>query len=310
MPQPVAIYKCLLISPSDLEHERDLVDQAIRGWNAHNGESLQARVEVVRWEVHARPQMGAEPQSILNEQILAPCDFGIALFWSRLGSPTETYESGSVEEIERLLASGKEVMIYFCDRPVTQSAASDPQFQRLQDAKTKLRRRGLVDSFSLPETLPPKILTHISSLMGRLINEGGARPSLQTLDTSPQPDVRVLTQVGRIFQGQHALDVLVVTVQNYSSQKVFLSQVRLSLEGGRELFVKRDAATFQWNMPTDLEPGNSYAFHVASEDLTNEVNYALAIDKIGRRYKGSVDDMRAALRSLLSVRKPGQTKDV
>src|SRR5581483_9879728 len=128
MPKQVAHYKCMVISPGDVEDARDAVVAAITDWNAHAGESLGAKIEPVRWESHARPEMGAGPQEIINKQLVDDCDFGVAIFWSRLGSPTAKHPSGSVEEIERLIAKGANVMVYFCDAPVPQDALKDDQY--------------------------------------------------------------------------------------------------------------------------------------------------------------------------------------
>ena len=57
----------------------------------------------VGWETHATPAMGDRPQAIINKQILAGCDLLVAVFWTRLGSPTGAAASGTVEEIEEHL---------------------------------------------------------------------------------------------------------------------------------------------------------------------------------------------------------------
>lgn len=75
-------------------------------WNAQIGNVLGARIDLVRWETHSAPDLSCAPQAVLNEQIVAGCDIGMALFWSRFGTPTSEYESGSLEEIHRLLDQG------------------------------------------------------------------------------------------------------------------------------------------------------------------------------------------------------------
>jgi hypothetical protein len=37
----------------------------------------------------------------------------IGVFWTRVGTPTGIAESGTLEEIERVAAEGKLVMLYF-----------------------------------------------------------------------------------------------------------------------------------------------------------------------------------------------------
>src|SRR5437870_2445930 len=101
MPKSLLTYRCLVISPSDVPEHRDAVERAIHAWNAHTGPMLNARIEPVRWESHARPQMGSGPQAVLNKQIVDDVDFGIAFFWGRPGTPTDDHEPGTREAIER-----------------------------------------------------------------------------------------------------------------------------------------------------------------------------------------------------------------
>jgi hypothetical protein len=51
-------------------------------WNAQIGQALGARLDLVRWESHATSEMGGEPQSIINAQLVEESDFGIAVFWN------------------------------------------------------------------------------------------------------------------------------------------------------------------------------------------------------------------------------------
>ena len=39
------------------------------------------------------------PQKIINAQLVDECDLGIAVFWSRLGTPTEKHPSGQCSAI-------------------------------------------------------------------------------------------------------------------------------------------------------------------------------------------------------------------
>src|SRR5438045_1658210 len=99
MPQQIIEYRCLLISPGDVAEERDALTKLVNDWNAQIGCGLGVRVELVRWESHATPDMSGPPQEVINTQLLGDCDLGIAVFWSRLGTPTSTHPSGSVEEV-------------------------------------------------------------------------------------------------------------------------------------------------------------------------------------------------------------------
>ena len=118
MAKSVKEYRCLLIAPSDVEDYCKALGELVISWNAHIGMSLGVRVDLVRWRSHATPDARRPAQLSINEQIVDDCDLGIALFWSRLGTPTEIAESGSVEEIDRLTTAGIRVLVYFGYMPV------------------------------------------------------------------------------------------------------------------------------------------------------------------------------------------------
>lgn len=100
MPKEILVYRCLLISPNDVQEEGKGLADSVAHWNAQVGDALGARVELIRWETHSAPDMSAPPQEVLNSQIVEDCDLATAVFWYRLGTPTKDFESGSIEEIE------------------------------------------------------------------------------------------------------------------------------------------------------------------------------------------------------------------
>lgn len=168
VPRSIDSYRCLIISPSDVEAERNAVEAAISSWNAHAGHQQGIVLEAVRWESHGRPELGKPPQAIINKQLVESCDFGVAIFWSRVGSPTSAHASGSVEEIELLRDRGAEVMVYFCSRDVPQARLQDDQFARLQQIKSHYEQHGLLATFSSVEQLHGQVALHLSNLVSAL----------------------------------------------------------------------------------------------------------------------------------------------
>ena len=132
MATTVVEYKCVLISPSDVAAKREAIQAVVVHWNGHIGKALQARIELLLWEVHAVPESSGRPQASLNRQIVDTADFAVAVFSTRLGTPTGKDVSGSAEEIERLLDRGARLLTYFSSAPVPQTALKDDQFTRLQ----------------------------------------------------------------------------------------------------------------------------------------------------------------------------------
>lgn len=102
----------------------------------------------VRWETHTSPKMGDRPQAIINKQIVEACDILVAVFWTRIGTPTGVAESGSVEEIKEFIAKGKSVLLYFSDVPAALASIDPDQYKRLTEFKQEYKQKGLIESYS------------------------------------------------------------------------------------------------------------------------------------------------------------------
>lgn len=168
MAEHIYTFRLLLISPGDVSEERYAISTAITHWNAQIGDALKARVDLVRWETHGTPDLSSTPQEVLDRQIVDGCDFGLAVFWSRLGTPTPSHASGSVEEIERLRAQGKRLMLYFCDRPVPANVDL-AEYRRLRHVRAQYEKQGFVGTYVDPADLQLAVLGHLSSAVKSLL---------------------------------------------------------------------------------------------------------------------------------------------
>src|SRR5947209_20191450 len=111
-------YNVMLASPGDVSAERRIAREVLAEWNAVHSATKHLVLLPVGWETHASPTMGMEPQAIINQQILRNADLLIGIFWTRIGTATTAYASGTVEEIEEHMKAGKPTMLYFSDAPV------------------------------------------------------------------------------------------------------------------------------------------------------------------------------------------------
>ncbi|MDQ4103056.1 MAG: hypothetical protein M3186_04875, partial [Actinomycetota bacterium] len=111
--------RALISCPGDvMPEDLAVVHQAITRWNVLWGEQVGHVVIPVSWSEHAAAEFGEPPQDILNRQLVDVVDLGIAIFWSRLGTPTDNAESGTAEEIKRLAEAGRPVSVLRCNRSV------------------------------------------------------------------------------------------------------------------------------------------------------------------------------------------------
>lgn len=309
MPVRQLVYRCLIISPGDVDEARDTIEDSINRWNAHAGIGLDTRVEGVRWETHSRPEMGGRPQAILNRQLLEKCDFGVAVFWSRLGTPTGTHESGSVEEIDRLLQKGARVMVYFSEADIPQAMLRSAQYEKLQEVKDRYRQQGLYASFRDTSELGAIFPLHLTSLVTELLLKdragGQPIPSSGTV-TSPAPDIRVLVHAKQVISARRAQDVIAIDVQNHSPADFFLSSVSIETDGPKALFLAKDIFG-QQQVPCRIEPGNSHEIHLDAEEVVeaskgSRLICAVAVDKINRHFRSAPGVLEQALKEALAER--------
>lgn len=138
----------MIASPGDVARERNAVTQVLAKWNAAHSQARGIVLLPVAWETHSNPEMGESPQAILNKQILKDVDLLVGIFWTRLGTPTQGYGSGTVEEIEEHTASGKPAMIYFSRQPVELGSVDQDQYERLLAFKKQCESRGLFSEYN------------------------------------------------------------------------------------------------------------------------------------------------------------------
>jgi hypothetical protein len=307
MPTPIIEYRCLLISPSDVLKERDALTSLVQHWNAQVGTGLNARLELVRWESHATPDMSDTAQNVINAQLLESCDLGIAVFWSRLGTPTVIYPSGSIEEIYKLIQRGARVLVYFCSRPIPQEAIVTDQFARLQEMRAKLYQEGLLASYSDVANLREQVNLHLTNIVTQLLstdrNIPTYVPSSGTL-TAPTPDVRVTVAAGfrQAINGELTY-LLAISVQNHSPVTVYLSGgVFIESRAGGIVVPNGDFLSNEYQKFREIPPGRSYTLNVDPAEIRRHMSCGLvcaaAMDDIGRVYRSSEDEFSTAMKIL------------
>ena len=161
MAYQATILNVMIASPNDVSEERQLVRDAIYEWNAIHSKQFGVMLNPVDWETHVAPEMGGRPQKIINKRILEDSDILLGIFWTRLGTETGEYVSGTVEEISRHIASQKLTSIYICDRPIPPSKITD-QYQKLQVQIREWMPNGVLEFYNDLLTFKQKIKDHIT----------------------------------------------------------------------------------------------------------------------------------------------------
>lgn len=167
MSEPITLYRVFLATPSDVSEELTIVDGLLRDWNLQHGQALGVRLELVNWRTHTRPATGKRAQALVNKQAFDACDVVIAVFWSRFGTPTGRAGSGTEEEIRRGIKQGKEVLVYFSDRPAP--GQKPLEHSRIEKFKRKFGQKALFWSYSTAAAFEEALRNHLAATMHELL---------------------------------------------------------------------------------------------------------------------------------------------
>jgi hypothetical protein len=161
----------MLAAPSDVTDELRVIHEVIAEWNSLHSRQLGAVAMPLHWSTDSTPALGKPPQQVINDDLLPLSDILIAVFWTRLGSPTSEFVSGTVEEIERHVEAGKPVVVLFSDRQLAPSQMETVQYEELRAFRQNLRQRGLYDTFADGREFESKVRRHVTRSMQSLLSE-------------------------------------------------------------------------------------------------------------------------------------------
>ena len=168
MPRTTTTYDLLLSCPGDVYKECfPVIEEAVNEFNGTiYAKDYGVAVNLIHWSTDSYPQSGGHPQKLLNEQIVDPADASVAVFWTRFGTPTEEYNSGTEEEIERMLAAGRQVFLYFLEKPVSPTLLGDAKAQdeyaKVLIFKERYKNNGIYWSVSDEHDLKQKLTLHLA----------------------------------------------------------------------------------------------------------------------------------------------------
>jgi len=208
MARQETILSVFVASPSDVDEERARLEEVIRELNVTWSRELGIRLELVRWETHAFPGFGEDPQTVINEQIPDDFDIFVGIMWYRFGTPTGRSGSGTVEEFHRAKArydadsSSVQLMIYFKDEPAPISPSKLDYEQLAEVAKfrnTLGDEGGLYWSFQATEEFEKLIRLHLTRQVQTWRSKSLAKKDMTTdikIDTSAEQNMDAEDEVG------------------------------------------------------------------------------------------------------------------
>ncbi|MEA4917260.1 DUF4062 domain-containing protein [Proteiniphilum sp.] len=147
MPQQITNYRLFLASPSDVQTERDIVKRVVEDFNKTYSEQLSSTISLITWEDNTYPSVGDYPQSVVNRQI-GDYDIFIGILWSRFGTPTKYFASGTEEEFNIAYEKYKnssddvEIMLYFSQERLSVDDIDLEQVAKIKEFKKKTSNLG------------------------------------------------------------------------------------------------------------------------------------------------------------------------
>lgn len=179
MPRDERVLTVFVASPSDLESERNRLENAIREINVTWSRQFALRLELIRWETHGYPGAGEDAQEVLNRELPTDYDIFVGLLWTRFGTPTGRAGSGTEEEFDRARNRFRSdpdtvrVMVYFKDAPVPPSSVNPAQIQKIHHFRASLGSKGVLYwDFKTTEEFEQIVRLHLARQIQGFINLG------------------------------------------------------------------------------------------------------------------------------------------
>ena len=196
MPYNANVFKVMIASPSDVAVERNVIREVLSEWNTVHSDARKVVLLPVSWETDTSLEMGEHSQAIINKQILKDCDVLVGVFWTRIGTPTGDYASGTVEEIEEHIKTGKPTMLYFSAAPVVPDSIDASQYAALKAFKESCKSRGLFETYGNTNEFKDKFYRQLELKLNQdaYFTEHSATTADRASSVSSVPDVPVLSR--------------------------------------------------------------------------------------------------------------------
>jgi 2-polyprenyl-3-methyl-5-hydroxy-6-metoxy-1,4-benzoquinol methylase len=170
VPTEAKVYRALIASPSDVEKEREAARNTVIEWNGSRAKE-DIYLEPVMWETHVAPDLGKEPQKIINEQIVDACDLVIGMFWKRIGTETDNNRGGAVEEIDRIQSNDNPAIVGFSEKAIPPNEINSNQYEKLTEFRNECEENGLVFTYKTVEEFKHRLSQHLAQTMNQIIKK-------------------------------------------------------------------------------------------------------------------------------------------
>lgn len=174
----------MISSPSDVMQECEIIKKTLENFS-HEISTYDFIAN--SWKNSAPIDSRKSAQQQINNTVLEDADIVIAIFGLKLGSPTENYESGTIEEIERHLAKGKFTCIYFIKRDISSLDMTPKMLEdikKIMDFKAKIQKTRFYAQIDDLEELKSRVRKDLQYYVNNLKEEESKKVTEQTSVTN------------------------------------------------------------------------------------------------------------------------------
>lgn len=238
----------MIASPSDVNKEREAIREAIFEWNYKNSQESRIVLMPLGWETHSAPLLGEgedkRGQRIINDMVLKHADVLVAIFKTRIGSPTGKAASGTIEEIELHCSVGKPLLRYF--GKVTKSHSmlvhisnafrKNEQDQTVEAYKKECMKNGLIHEYINCRDLKENFYGHLQLVVNRLKDK--ERRTIPETRIAGAPGASLAVIEGSVSVVNEKIKVLLSEILQDSKGQICVSkfigeQVKVETNGGK-----------------------------------------------------------------------------
>ena len=275
----ITAYDLLISCPGDVLQYADVVKECVETFNHTLGRLNNSEIVTRHWSTDSFPQSGDRPQELLNKQFVRDCDAAVAIFWTRFGTSTDKYDSGTEEEIAEMLSSGKQVFLYFVDAPISPSNINQAQYQKVNDFKEKYRSGGLYSAVKSEDDFRTQFSNHLTMYFLPLMTgekpqrSGSLMPALQIQDYN-SGDINTAS----VYQSDFVKSKFIVD----QSQDICIKVTNLQKTCLPQRTPKKEEDT-----PTNVIPNKSYELAKALESTKGLFGIGMDAD-IPEKWKSEI----------------------
>ena len=169
------IIHIFLATPSDVNHERELVHNAVNEINKTLGATQNFRVEIKGWE-DVPPSRGVNAQEVITKHIGDNYQIFLGIMWARIGSPVNGVDSGTVYEYETALdlddhRDDFKIMWYFKEDEISFDKIDPQQIEKVKKFRKKVADDGCYYDLFKNDELEKKVRIHLSLTISKLLKQ-------------------------------------------------------------------------------------------------------------------------------------------